>query len=524
MIFPLAALISQQSPAAAAPQASFSLRVGYYDAEPSCWRDESGEPSGIFVDAIRGIAKSKGWNLTFLYREWDELLNGLRDGSIDIVMAIVRTRERETFAAFTEQSVMTDWGAVYAREGSGIKTVLDLHQRTVGALKNDFWFSGSGSLADLCLSFGLQPKYSYYPDYSSLFIALNQGKIDSVAASNSLGLVWQNRVPIQSTPVIYNPIELRFAVSRAGPHGDALAMQIDGAMAGIKLREPDFFRNLLDRYQVPVRQEYVTPLWVSVILGVLAASLLLLTLLLYRQTRALKRSTANATAAAAGLQAAKDELEATLLRKDHLVHELSHRVKNNLQLVLSLFGLANGDKNGYSCADALSDLREKIYAISLVEEEIHEHGGLDENSLNVFLSSLAHRIEFAKDGKAARFTWSVSFSGCTLAPLAATPLALIVSELAANSVSHGSDSSGSAWLSLEISTLPEGSARLAFRDKGRGFSPGFTPERDTGLGYRLIMALVSQLGGALHASNNDGSEVLITIPRENWILPRSPVV
>ncbi len=495
------------------------LNVGYYDAQPSCWQDYSGEPKGIFIDAIREIAKNEGWTLTFLYRAWDELLAGLQNGTIDIVMAIVQTKERESFASFTQQSVMTDWGAVYARAGSGIGTVLDLHKRSVGALKNDFWFSGEGSLADLCKSFGLEPFYTYYPDYSSLFTALEQGAVEAVAASNSLGLVWQNRVPIQSTPVIYNPIELRFAVSRRGPHGMALGSQIDASMARIKARSPEFFRSLLDRYQVPVRREYVTPLWVSLVLGILATSLLGVSIPLALQARALKRSSVAATAAGLRLQEAKNALETTLLGKDLLLHELSHRVKNNLQLVISLFGLADGDKNGYSCADALCDLREKIYAISLVEEEIHGHGGLDENSLDAFLSALAHRIEFNRDGKASRFTWNIAFSGSTLAPLAATPLALIISELAANSVTHGANPAGLSEASLEFSVLSDGSALLAFRDKGRGFPPGFDPERDAGLGFRLIFALVSQLGGAMRTANKGGSEVFITLPSDDWIPP-----
>jgi two-component sensor histidine kinase/ABC-type amino acid transport substrate-binding protein len=250
-----------------------TIKLGYYDAKPSCFRDFSGKPSGIFIDVMDAAAQRNGWHIQYQFDSWDRLLEGLRSGSIDLVPAIVRTPLRETFAAFTQESVMTDWGTVFSRPGGGFSSIFQLDGRTVGALENDFWFSGKGSLADLCVSFGIHPKYRFYPDYSSLFRALGRGEVDAAAGSNSLGIVWAPRLPVIATSIVYNPIELRFASSLVAHGGRDLARELDRTLAEIRRDSPEVFSSALAKYQVPLRREVRIPPWLVAVL--IAASLVL---------------------------------------------------------------------------------------------------------------------------------------------------------------------------------------------------------------------------------------------------------
>ncbi len=273
--------------AAAAPTA---IEVGYYDAKPSCFRDAQGRPRGIFISVIDEIAQREGWTVTYSFRSWGELLEGLRTGSVDLVPAIVRTPEREAFAAFTRESVMSDWGTLFARPGGGLDSVLDLGGKRVGALEDDFWFSGPGSLKGLCASFGVSPDYRYYPDYPSLFRALARGDIDAAAGSNSLGIVWTPDLPVVATSIVYNPIELRLAASRKSPDGAELARRLDLALTAIRASSPEVFSEALAEFQVPLRREFRAPPWLLAALAAMVAVLLVVTLLLAAQKRALAAS------------------------------------------------------------------------------------------------------------------------------------------------------------------------------------------------------------------------------------------
>lgn len=484
------------------------IQVGYYDAKPSCWRDESGLPRGIFIDTLNLLAAREGWIIRYTFAEWNQLLDGLKNGTLDLIPAIVRTPEREAFAVFTEEAVMTDWGEVYAREGGNISSILDLDAKRIGALENDFWFSGTGSLKDLCTAFGIRPEYVYYPDYSTLFKALDDGKIEAAAASNSLGLIWQPISRIVPTPVLYNPIELRFAASRKLQESMNLAMGIDEAIRAQREEDPEPLREILERYEVPVHEEYVIPTWVSIALAALVAVLSAAIVILTRQAHALLNS-------ARGLKIAKEKLEESIEEKDLLVHELSHRVKNNLQIILSLVGLVQG-KDDDLAEGALAELREKIYSIALIEEELHARGAIDEASLRSFFEAMTERLNLTCTGSIPQFSLEIDFHKAILVPAAAIPLSLILNELAVNAIRYGRGSDGNVVVAFRITVHENGSGEISVKDCGAGFPQGFDVVRTPGLGYRLIIALVSQLKGKLKARSNGGAEVIITIPRSGW--------
>lgn len=264
------------------------VTVGYYDAKPSCFRGSSGLPAGIFIDVIEAIARRQGWRLQYRFATWDELLEGLRNGTVDLVPAIVRTPQRESFAIITDESVMSDWGTVFGRAGGGLSSILDLDRREIGALENDFWFSGHGSLKELCSSFNVHPVYRFFPDYPSLFEALGRGTITGAVGSNSLGIVWAHNEPIVATSIVYNPIELRFAAPRSKPESAALVQELDKSLSALRSESPEVLSSALAKYEVPLGRERFIPRWLIVLLASTSLVLVAVVVLLAIQRRAIR--------------------------------------------------------------------------------------------------------------------------------------------------------------------------------------------------------------------------------------------
>lgn len=502
-------------PAAGQKGEARSILVGYYDAKPSCWRNSESKPEGIFIDVAKEAASRLGWKLSFVYDSWDGLLDRLKSNRVDFVPAIVRTPQREAFALFTQESVMTDWGAVYVRRGGSIRSILDLAGKRVGALENDFWFAGSGSLRELASSFGLRPDYRFYADYSSLFAALGKGEIDAAAASNSLGIVWAPLLPIDATSVIYNPIELRFAAPRSSPEGQGLIGELDGAVRELRDREPELLRRILSAYAMPERRVYQTPLWVAALLACLSAVLVAIVAALALQSRALRSSVAQTRAALERLGEARSALETSLGEKELLVHELSHRVKNNLQLVLSLMGMLS------ECGDdtrdrPLAKLQEKIFAISQAEEELHASGGIGQASMEALASALLARLTIAEGRDAGDFSAAIDLRGRVIAAASVIPVSLVASELLSNACRFGASRDGTLHASLRVETAEDGSGEVEVTDEGPGFPDDFDPEVSAGLGFRLILALASQVQGSVELSRGERARVLLRIPSRAW--------
>lgn len=484
--------------------------LGYYDAKPSCFRDERGEPGGIFIEVMRLLAPRLGWEVEYRFATWDGLLSGLRDGSVDLVPAIVRTTERSVFAVFTEQAVMTDWGALFVKRGQGrVGSILELGGRKVGALKDDFWFSGPGALRDLCASFGVLPDYVYYPDYSSLFEALAQGEVEAAAGSNSLGLIWQQRLPIAATPAVYNPIDLRFAGSRKAG-GEALVEAIDQELSALKASDPGALAAILGSWQVPDRREYVAPVWLTVLLGVLGAVALVLLAVSIGQILALRRSNRAKEAALGQLRETGLALESSLGEKEVLVHELAHRVKNNLQLILSLLGLADDGKE-----ELLEGLRRKVHSLALAEEEILTRSAIDEESVRRLVESVMSRACSGHHVDPAMVRVEVDLGGGSLAASAAAPLAIMVAELVSNACVHGRGGDGSLDASVSVALAPGRPGLLRVVDAGTGLRAGLEVSGQGHLGFALVSALASQLGGRLSAGpapTGSGTEVTVAFP------------
>lgn len=490
--------------------------VGYYDAKPSCYRDASGQPAGIFVDAMRLIAARRGWTLEWRFEAWADLLSGLRSSSLDLVPAIVRTQEREAFAVFTEESLMTDWGAVYAQRGSGLRSVLDLAGRNVGALQDDYWFAGKGSLRDLLAGFKVEAKLQYFADYPSLFAALAEGRIEAAAASNSLGIIWEPQLPVESTPIIYNPIELRFAAPRTGV-GSALVREVDLAIHDLRRDSPGAFRDLLGKYQVPVRKEYETPSYVLYILAALALVSLVFAVLFGVELRALRASSIVTSRALSRLQEARGELEASLRSKDLLVHELAHRVQNNLQLILSLVGLIQSDRGEGEASCGYEDLREKVFALSMIEAELETHPFADSGSLRTFLSFVIMRLRSVHSLSPDAITMSVELDGRGLSPEAAAPFAIIVNELLSNACLYGRGPDGSLKAQVSVRAFPDGSGELLVSDDGPGLPPGLDPRKAASLGFSLVKALAAQLSGDFSPVGGRGARFRVTMGHQAFV-------
>jgi two-component sensor histidine kinase/ABC-type amino acid transport substrate-binding protein len=487
--------------AGAAETAPRELVIGFYDAEPACWLDGSGKPAGVFVDLFEEIAARNGWTPRWRFGTWDELLAGLRSGSIDVVPAIVRTEAREEFARFIEESVMLDWGAVFTGRGSEVKTILDLGGRKVGALENDYWFSGDGALRDLAAAFGVRPDYRWYPDYASLFAALGQGEIDAAAGSNSLGIIWEARYAIQPTPILYNPVDLRYAVSRGNPDHEAVAAAIDRAIAAIKKDSPRLIQGILAEYAVPIRSELVVPTWLLVLLGCLMAAAAAFLLILLRQGRRL-------AAANRELEAALAKLSAALAGREALLHEIQHRVKNNLQLIISLVNLQADSADSQGATEtgrALRETGDRLYSLAAAESLLMDGPGFDVAGVTEFLADLAARYRSRKDAGQVEVSYAVELGDMVLPPGSAVPLALVANELAENCLMHGAGADGRVRIDFTVDRLDSGMIRLTVRDQGPGFPPGFSTAKAGRLGFLIIESLAATLGARLTLDSVDGA-------------------
>lgn len=187
------------------------------------------------------------------------------------------------------------------------------------------------------------------------------------------------------------------------------------------------------------------------------------------------------------------ELQAALDQKTALLHEVDHRVKNNLQVISSLVLLkARRLKSGES-RQVLQELAERINALSTVHRLLYASGDVSRFDLATFARDIAPELMTALPAGQVELVLDVEPVSVPAAKAAS--YALLLNELIGNAVKHAFPDGRKGMLTVRIRSTVDG-LTIAVEDDGVGLHG--SPSRDGCFGKTLIELFVGQLKGRLN--------------------------
>ncbi|GEM_PF-663025 len=268
------------------------VRVGVYNFAPLIF-SEKGQAKGYFVDMLRDLAGRENWELVFVPGTWDQCLDRLEQGGIDLLPSIAKTPERAQNLRFSEEYLLLDWGVVYKKRGSAIHTVLDLEGKTISALKS----SATGqNMQSLLAQFGIKATLVNTDEFAGVLEAVARGEADAGVCLNIVGNALAQKYAVERTDIVFSPMQLRYAVKKGGR--EDLLPALDRHLAGLKARPGSLFYQLRDKW-LGLAPEQALPGWLSWTLGgglvalcLLTAFVFTLRLLVLRRTEDLAASEA----------------------------------------------------------------------------------------------------------------------------------------------------------------------------------------------------------------------------------------
>ncbi len=205
--------------------------------------------------------------------------------------------------------------------------------------------------------------------------------------------------------------------------------------------------------------------------------------------------------------------ERELLTKDATIREIHHRVKNNLQTVAALLRLQGRRLRAPEGRAALEEAVRRVGSIAIVHETL-SHTPEDVIDFDEIAGRVAMMaVEVA--APEARLTPRLTGRFGVLPASAATPLAMILTELLQNALQHGL---GQCPGTIEVTAL-RGPQRLTVvvADDGAGLPDGFDLDVSASLGLQIVRTLVvAELGGRLDIlpRPGGGTEVHVDLPME----------
>jgi PAS domain S-box-containing protein len=190
-----------------------------------------------------------------------------------------------------------------------------------------------------------------------------------------------------------------------------------------------------------------------------------------------------------------------------LIREADHRIKNSLQLVISLLRL---QCNGISDADAKEALSVAVTRVNAVADA---HFALQQSTdlrtivVGPMIEELCAR--FATLNPAVKITCDLD-TGIALDANQAISLGLILSEILTNALRHGFDPGTVGTIHVE-GRERENTLELQIADSGKGFS--MTTERK-GLGSTIVRSFCAQMGTRMEMESQPqaGTRIRLSIP------------
>ncbi len=189
-----------------------TIRVGVYDNKPIVFKDSIGQFQGFAIDILHHIAEKEGFNLQFVEGTWSQCLERLKNGEIDLQVAIASSAERRQLFNFTQNALITNWGRLYCAAGSHIDSLLVLDKKKVAVLEHDIH---AKVFNDLMQKFDQKVEIINYDSYDHVLQAVQEKKVDCGLVNRLYAMANSHRFNVDQTPVIFNPIEVRYAAPKS---------------------------------------------------------------------------------------------------------------------------------------------------------------------------------------------------------------------------------------------------------------------------------------------------------------------
>jgi two-component sensor histidine kinase len=206
-------------------------------------------------------------------------------------------------------------------------------------------------------------------------------------------------------------------------------------------------------------------------------------------------------------------LEDLLQQKEWLLKEVHHRVKNNLQIVMSILNTQSAYLQNDIALEAIRGSQHRVNAIALLHQKLYSSTTSALVSMPAYIGELIDYLSDSFDTSFRHIKIRQVLNPMNLDPALAVPLGLILNEAITNAIKYAFDNDGGEIV-VSLFVCNNDNAILKVSDDGRGLPPNFNFSEANSLGMEMMKALGKQLKGKFAIENAQGVTLMITFPIE----------
>ena len=253
---------------------------------------------------------------------------------------------------------------------------------------------------------------------------------------------------------------------------------------------------------------------------VFTGSVIALTLfigLLYNRNRLKQRSNKKLQFKQKQINDQNKQLKKLLIEKEWLLKEIHHRVKNNLQIVISLLNTQSAYLENEDALTAIKNSQHRMHAMSLIHQKLYQSNNLASINMSWYIYELVNYLKECFD-TSKRVNFILDTDKVELDVAQAVPLGLILNEAISNAIKYAFPNDVKGIVTITLKNTHAENYQLTIADDGTGLPEGFEFENRDSLGMNLMIGLSDQLDGTFRIENNKGLHVIITFIKNKKLM------
>jgi two-component sensor histidine kinase len=202
-------------------------------------------------------------------------------------------------------------------------------------------------------------------------------------------------------------------------------------------------------------------------------------------------------------------LQQIVNEKEWLLKEIHHRVKNNLQIIMSLLDSQSAYIDDNTALAAINDSQRRVQAISLIHQKLYQSENTASIDMRQYIDELVSYLRDSFGEGNRRIAFKQDIEPVKLDVAKAIPLGLIINEGIVNAIKYAFPNRQQGIVSISLKKVEADQLVLTIADNGTGLPAGIEVTKQESLGFSLMQGLTKQLGGNINIESNKGLHISI---------------
>ncbi len=238
--------------------------------------------------------------------------------------------------------------------------------------------------------------------------------------------------------------------------------------------------------------------------------------LLYNRYRLKQEANRNLEEKRKKIKEQNELLKKLLLEKEWLIKEIHHRVKNNLQIVISLLNTQSAYLDNKDALLAIQNSQHRMHAMSLIHQKLYQSDNLASIDMAWYIKELIGYLRDCFDTD-KKIDYQLDTVNVELDVSQAVPLGLILNEAISNAIKYAFPNEGKGIVQIELKNTHDNHYKLTISDNGIGVPNDFEIENRDSLGMNLMLGLSSQIDGDFEIKNENGLKIIINFIKKQQL-------